>query len=91
MSRNVTNEYNILWCNHTYLLVMLCQLSVIPQSSTIKHMYGILWTKVPIFISEAPFRFLTWLRITECGKSCECSRDVQRMVRLVSYLHLSPG
>ena len=46
---------------------------------------------MPIFVSETPFRFLTWLRITECGKRREYFSDVQRPVRMVSYLHLSPS
>ena len=44
-----------------------------------------------IFISETLFRFLTWLRITACGKLHECFIDVQRLVKVVSYLRLSPG
>jgi hypothetical protein len=47
--------------------------------------------KTPIFVSESPFRFLTWLRITECGKLHEYFSDVQGLVRVLSYLHLSPG
>jgi hypothetical protein len=46
---------------------------------------------MPIFVSETPFRFLTWLRIAECGKRHEYFSDVQRLVRVVRYLHLSPG
>jgi len=46
---------------------------------------------MPIFISETPFRFLTWLRITKCAKLHEYFSDVQMLVRVVSYLHLTPG
>jgi hypothetical protein len=113
MSRNVTSEYNILWCSHTYLFTMLCQLSVIPQNTTVKHNYGILWTNVSAFChttkhyceahvwytlnKKCLFSFQkhllgSWLGSElECGKLHEYFSDVQRLVRVVSYLHLAPG
>ena len=90
MSRNVTSEYNILWCSHTYLFTMFCQLCHTTKHycqtqlwytlnkcvSFLSYHKALLWStcmvyseqNMPIFVSETPFRFLTWLGITQCGK-----------------------
>jgi len=69
----------------------LCQLSVYHKALLSSTCVVYSKQNMPIFLSETPFRFLTWLRITEYGKLYEYFSDVQRLVRVVSYLHLSPG
>jgi hypothetical protein len=55
------------------------------------HVWYTLYQNMSTFLSETPFRFPTWLRIMEFGKLLVYFSEVQRLVTLVSYLHLFPG
>ena len=84
---------NIIFYGVTIYIYLLCCVSFLSYHKTLLSNTCMVYSEqnMHIFVSEKPCRFLTWLRITECGKLHEYFRDVQRMVRLVSYLHLSPG
>lgn len=91
MSRNVANEYKIVWCNHEYLFLH-CIRSVLYYKTLVSNTCMVYSEQtMVIFLSEICFRFLTWLGMMLGGKPHEYVGDVQRLVTVVSYLYLSPG
>jgi hypothetical protein len=82
---------NIIFYGVTVNIYSLCCISHTTKHCCQTHVWYSLNKTCLIFLSETPFRFLTWLRIMECGKLHLYFSDVQRLVTVVSYLHLSPG
>lgn len=78
---------NIIFCGVAIHIYSLCCVSFLSYHKALLSNTCMVYSEqnMPIFLSETPFR------VPECGKLHEYFSVVQRLVRVVSYLHLSPG